>query len=422
MTGFVVDAPYVGYSRSLPRTAGMSLLDGLFAITLASLFLGFYYPTPLGKLRPFDGLTLLLLLSAVSKGVVLRVPRAMLPALVFLAIHVVSATTVSVTNGFREAVQATTASMFVITLVSYLATRDPRPFLRAFIVLVLGLVAYSVAWHLAQGLYVGWKRLGDPKTAFLLLPAVACSTVAQPGNRGKLWPWLFAATVFVAIALSGERKAYLVAATAFLVMVRTTGRMRWLTIAALVAATMAGIVTADPTGYLARQVDSLTNLGLGGDEGWLSANSGASLSNMQRAFALQIGFESLQESPWFGVGTNAYVDFMNARFDALPEYLQLGIHGEFLRVLVENGLVGFIVYVTAWIVAAKQLLRLRRTSSTPHARLTFQVSTILFVACLAYCTFEGSKTLSIVAVLVAPVVSRLAPQVTAIAARSVVPR
>jgi O-antigen ligase len=69
-----------------------------------------------------------------------------------------------------------------------------------------------------------------------------------------------------------------------------------------------------------------------------------SLSNAQRVFATKIGFELLLRSPITGVGTNAYQEIVRARFSYLPPVMMNSIHSEFLRVLVENGVVGLLLF------------------------------------------------------------------------------
>src|SRR5262245_57336468 len=101
----------------------------------------------------------------------------------------------------------------------------------------------------------------------------------------------------------------------------------------------------------------------------------------------------------FGVGTNQYVKIIEQRYNYLPEFLRAGIHGEFLRVLTENGLVGLLSYLAVWLVAWS------RTRAVLHAQVDegalttsqsalFQI--IAFVPCLVYISFEGSGTHSIV--------------------------
>jgi hypothetical protein len=69
-----------------------------------------------------------------------------------------------------------------------------------------------------------------------------------------------------------------------------------------------------------------------------------SLSNAQRMFATNVGLELFFQSPITGVGTNAYQEIVRVRFSYLPPVMVNSIHSEFLRVLVENGVVGLIAF------------------------------------------------------------------------------
>ena len=54
------------------------------------------------------------------------------------------------------------------------------------------------------------------------------------------------------------------------------------------------------------------------------------------------------ENPFLGLGTNKYEILVNEQYYYLPKFMKMGIHGEFQRVLVENGLVGIIAYLFIW--------------------------------------------------------------------------
>ena len=63
-------------------------------------------------------------------------------------------------------------------------------------------------------------------------------------------------------------------------------------------------------------------------------------NNLQKILSFRIGIDLFADNPVLGIGTNGYVDFIDQHYYWLPDALRMGIHGEFLRVLVENGIIG----------------------------------------------------------------------------------
>jgi O-antigen ligase len=174
------------------------------------------------------------------------------------------------------------------------------------------------------------------------------------------------------------------------------------------------VIAADPDGYLSRQITSIVSPTE--ESSAVSQHDGGylpqSLSNAQRLFAFQAGWDQFLSSPLIGVGTNQYVDLVNATFAYLPFYLRTGIHDEFFRVLVENGVLGFSVYIASWLMALFRLMKttdLSRWASGLQGAARTRV--ILFAACFAFCAFESSKTLSILAVFVAVLIDVLVPAI-----------
>jgi O-antigen ligase len=102
------------------------------------------------------------------------------------------------------------------------------------------------------------------------------------------------------------------------------------------------------------------------------------------------------------MGTIQYERIIEERFAYVPEFLQNGIHGEFLRVLTENGLVGLLAYLGVWGLA---LVRVRAVlgAAVRRGHLSTAQSALLqlatFVPCLVYVGFEASGTHSLIVLL-----------------------
>ena len=103
------------------------------------------------------------------------------------------------------------------------------------------------------------------------------------------------------------------------------------------------------------------------------------------------------ENPFLGIGTNKYVILVNEQYYNLPKFMKLGIHGEFQRVLVENGLVGIIAYLFIWYKSWTRtrivLLKAQKNGLINKQQLNFLLYSI-YLAFVFYVGTEASSTRS----------------------------
>lgn len=395
------------------------MINYLLPLTITCLFLPFKDQLGPIQVRPFDGMVLLLLLvslpqaaamlrAKLSLGLVLIVP--------FLVIHVLSAFTHSGANGMREVLQA--SLLFALAfLINFYA--DKLDYRKAGAVLLFGMfavMAYNIGWHISHGFWSGWKRLLDPKAVFLFLPMLIGVHLLLTPMRQRRTYWILWWIAGIAIVLSGERKALLAYA---LLSVAFVGRGQLRLAAPVAAVGFAGLMIfagLTDNRYLAKQLNSIlepstTQLSLGA---LASGEIPRSLSNASREFQMAQSAELMSRHPVFGVGTNAYVDIVKQRFGSLPRYLKQGVHNEFLRVFVENGVIGFAAYVAIWLVAGMRLWTLatwfHQTNYFDAMRARLLMATLL-VPPFFYVALEASGTRVImtgIAVSMFPDILRLA--------------
>lgn len=395
------------------------MINYLLPLTLASLFLPFRDQFGPVQVRPFDGMVLLLLFvslpqaaamlrTKISLGLVLIVP--------FLAIHVMSAFTHSSTNGVRELFQASLLFAVAFLINFYAGKVDYRKAGAVLLVSMFAVMAYNIGWHISQGFWVGWKRLLDPKAVFLFLPMLlGVHLLLTPKHQRRTY-WILWWITGIAILLSGERKALLAYA---LLSVAFVGRGQLRLAAPVAVVGFAGLVIFagfSDNRYLAKQLDSIlepssTQLSLGA---LASGEIPRSLSNASREFQMAQSAELMSKHPVFGVGTNAYIDIITQRFGSLPRYLKQGVHNEFLRVFVENGVIGFIAYVAIWLVASIRLWmlagHLHRTGYFDVLQARLLIATLL-VPPFFYVALEASGT----RVMMVGIVVSLSPDVLRLA-------
>ncbi|TIM79592.1 MAG: hypothetical protein E5Y60_08230 [Mesorhizobium sp.] len=373
----------------------------LLTFAILSLFLPIRLETGLLLLRPFELIALLMLFFGLATGRWRRLAFSVgfLLLLPFLGWHMVSAFSVDAENGLRELLQMSAVAAFAFALAQEASRVDTH---KAVNILLFGMVlilAYTITWHVAHGYLVGWKHLFDPRLAFTFLP-IALAGLLLFVNRGKRRTlWFVWAGILPLLVLSGERKAFLIYLflTAALLM---RGRL-----AAMVPAIAACFValfvlsTTINNAYVQKQMQTILDPLSMGQYEYLTATGkyapGDTPSNVQRAFAFTLSRQLISEHPLMGVGTNQFRNIVETDFSGLPDELRLGIHGEFQRILTENGIIGLSLYVLIWIAA---WLRLSRTLSwalshrligAVQARL---LPLVLLVPCAFYVGTEASGT------------------------------
>ena len=389
----------------------------LLTFAILSLFLPIRLETGLVLLRPFELIALLALVIGLATGRWrnLAFSAGFLLLLPFLGWHMVSAFSVDAENGLRELLQMSAVGAFAFALAQearWLETHKAVNILLFGMVLIL---AYTITWHVAHGYSVGWKHLVDPRLVFTFLP-IALAGLLLFANRAKRRTLWFAwAGILPLLVLSGERKAFLIYLflTAALLM---RGRL-----AAMVPAIAAGFVgtfrAVDHGGQrlcreaIADHPRSAEHgaIRIPGRDGeicpWRHAEqcpARVCLHSVQTAHLRTStdgrGHEPIQEYYRYGVSAD------------LPDELRLGIHGEFQRILTENGIIGLSLYILIWIAA---WFRLSRTLSwalfhgligAAQARL---LPLVLLVPCAFYVGTEASGTRAFVTLILVSLLPEL---------------
>jgi O-antigen ligase len=259
------------------------------------------------------------------------------PATIFLLMHVAFALRVETGAFILKAFQVGVAAAFVWPLVVRYSNRSMRHYLRYLSVILCLIAAWTAIWHIQNGFYVGWKRLLDTKTAFVLMPLMLVAVFSAKRPR-TISDWALFAGCSFAILMSGERKAYILLAISlfFIVSPRNPASLA-IPLGALIFQPVA--LALDSTGYVRKQLDTISGLAGG--------TVVESVSNMQRQWQWDFAMSLVRENPALGVGTNGYVKILNDLYGSEVKSQVivpgLGLHGEVLRVLVENGIAGLIL-------------------------------------------------------------------------------
>ena len=378
-----------GASAPPIRTAGSLLVDLMFAAAAATLFFhaeifltlgqGVHIRAPLNA--PLMVLASLLTLVGFAKRSSLSATMSWSLA-AFVTMHVASAYRLGLANGTRELTEAVMVFAFALSFGSRYSRASIRRFYIFFLPMAAAVMIYNIGWHVSQGFYFMWKRLYNPKALFDLLPLLVTAWLL---TRSK-FPLVQALVLMVAaggiILLSGERKAYIAFIIAIGLMLNPKHAGSYLVpILAIVLVYVGVRVSGSP--YILRQVQTLlATVGIG--------PMPDSISSAERAWQIHLGLLFLRQNPLFGVGTNGFLILSQSLYSA-NDFSQIGIHGEALRVVVEDGLVGLGIYLVFILSSAGQLFspRLRVGRSSGEQR----IAVLWFLSLLVYTSFEGSNLL-----------------------------
>lgn len=384
-------------------------MNALLAIAVMSLMLPLRVETGLVLMRPFEFLIALGMLGwpliAARRGV--RVPVGLLLMVPYFVWHVASATVGGPLNAGREGLQVLVVLMFAFLLAQEAPRLDAKRLTQRLLLGIAAIAAGTIVWHIAHGYWVGWKQLPDPVLAFVFLPQVVAGSIlfADVGNRRTLH--LVWAGMLPLLVMSGERKALII----YLILTALLfARGRLALIMPAVAAAFVGLLllsTVIENPYLQKQIHTLVEPGGTGNYQYVLATGqylpGDTPSDVQRAFALHVSEQMFAAHPFFGVGTNQYLPIVDQMYPNLPSDLNLAIHGEFQRILTENGLFGFSLYVLIWAAAWMRLssvLRdaVRRDRVTGTQRRVLPL--LLFIPIALFVGTEASGSRAFIGVIV----------------------
>jgi len=383
-------------------------VNALLALAVLSLMLPIRMETGFILVRPFEFLIALGMLGwpliAARRGV--RVPTGLLLLLPYLLWHVASATVGGSRNGAREGLQVLVVIFFAFLLAQEAPRLDVNRLSRRLLLGMAAIAAGTILWHIAHGYWVGWKQIPDPRLVFVFLPLLLAGLIlfAEAEKRRRLhFVW---AGMLPLLAMSGERKALVI----YLILsVLLFARGRLALIAPGLAAAFAGLLllsTVVENPYLQKQIRTLVDPGGTGNYEYVLATGqylpGDTPSDAQRAFSLHVSSQMLAEHPLLGVGTNQYEEIVRETYPTAPKELLLAIHGEFQRILTENGLLGFSLYALVWVAAWARISRVLRRALDRGRLTSMQVRVLpllLFIPIALFVGTEASGTRAFIGVI-----------------------
>ena len=382
------------------------------AILILSLFVHIRFITPLVIIRPFDLLTIIifLFLLSINKDKKEKSPPGFYYLLPFLIFHSFSALLVDSNNFFRETIQVILIIMFAYVISRLRFKIDYKKVIYYLLIGSTLLMLLVIMWHINNNIWAGWKKLPDARIIFTVISIFLFSYLntikIHPEQKFKII--MIFIGFFTILIFSGERKAILI--FLFLLLIYYTYGYTFRTVVGVIAAYYILFFIANNTGneYVARILNSLIEITESVEIDFILQTGSnvetSSYSNMQRIFAFNVSKELFSENPIIGIGTNNFISILNDRYSSLPNYLRGGIHSEFLRILVENGLIGLFLYLLIWFKSwtrtKKILIMANRNGLIKNKQIIFLLYGIYLTLALYVGTEASSNRSFIILVLI----------------------
>ena len=326
----------------------------ILSILILSLFVHLRYETSLVIIRPFDLLCIIIFPFIIliknseddksNSGFSYLIP--------FFLIHAFSALTVGADNFIRESLQITIILFFSIILSKFKTRVQYKETINYLFLGALIITVGTMFWHLEKGYWVGWKQLHDTRIIFTIITILTFLFITFFEKYKKKHILILLFILLPILIMSGERKALIIFLILFLVRYSPGISIKTIFILFMMYLLFNILNTFIENAYINNKISTMLNILQTGNVNYFFStgqiNQNDTFSNLQRAFSFQVSKEYFLENPFLGIGTNKYVILVNEQYYNLPKFMKLGIHGEFQRVLVENGLVGIIAYLYIW--------------------------------------------------------------------------
>ena len=377
----------------------------IFVALILSVFIHIRFVTQLVIIRPFDFITVITFLYLIFKKeeVKEKISPGFYYIFPFLIFHSFSSLLISADNFFRETLQVILIIMFAFIISGFKSKINYKKIIYYLLIGSVFLMTFVIVWHIRHNIWVGWKQLPDTRILFTTVAIFlfAYLNTIEISQKHKFKIIIMFVGFFSILLMSGERKAILV--FLFLVLMHYTYGFPLRAIIAIVLTYWILLFIANTIDnvYVARIINSLVRITETGNVDFTlqtgMLKEADSYSNLQRAFAFNISKEYFFRNPIIGIGTNNFILTLRNEHHYLPYFLMVGIHNEFFRIPVENGLVGLFLYLMiwykSWIRTKETLMDAKKNGLINDRQVVFLLYAIYFTLAV-YVGTEASSTRS----------------------------
>ena len=297
----------------------------------------------------------------------------------------------------------------VIQLLEYLllmhliaeATNEPKKRQEFLDILFWGtgcIAFYSMMYNVAGGKFADYKDLDSPKHSFAFFALLAVARLLS-SKRKSLLQLSLVFLGLVMLLLSGERKGWagFVIGSAFFIYLQIKssyskknigGIINFFTLIGGSATVLILIFLSLPQfQYLSRQLTSLSDIGNAFSGG---TDKYASISDQQRIFMFTFGIQLFLRYPVSGIGIDEFKDYIIRETHGAISH---DAHNFYLKILVENGIIGLILFFIPLVLIFIELWKLSK-NKIPHISRVARIVIALFFLGSVVNFFLAGKALS----------------------------
>lgn len=372
----------------------------ILAFFIVTLFLDLDYDLSFIRLRLMDFFLVGVIVTAILslRGFKIVSTRTVVSFFIFIFFIIINGITkVKFGDVFKEGIQLIEYLFLMHLIINATSESQKREEFLNVLFWGTGAVAvFSMLYHISHGVYAGYKDLDAPKHSFAffaLLAIVRYFTSIKKDKSFQLMLVLFSITM---VLLSGERKGWmgLFAGVSFFIFLQLRHSFSKKTVRILFSfaiviffiATVALIVinTLPQFHYFSKQLDSLTAIFAGEDD------AEQTRSNEVRIFMINFGLALFLKYPWFGIGIDQFNDFITK---ATKGAITHDAHNFYLKILVENGVAGFILFIAFNFIFFRDLWKTSKTKIRQKA-ITSHLLVAIFLLGAVVNMFLASKALT----------------------------
>ena len=326
----------------------------LITILFLALFSNIRYQTNFAVIRLFDILTILFAIYIFIKDHnKIKLISGLTYLLPFFFIHIILSLNINFNNFLREFSQIFIIVLFLYILIKSKNEINYKDLLKNLLWVFISILSFVIIWHLNKGISVGWKLLPDTRIVYSIITILFFIYSKIYFKNFDFKFYIFLIILFSILLFSGERKAI-----AIFIFLFSLSYFRGLGIKSIIILFVIYLIfslsvnkISNP--YIQDKVQTTLNIMNTGNFNYVletgKISEGDTWSNVQRNFSLEISKELILRNLLLGIGTNKYVIIVEDDYSYLPDQMKEGIHGEFQRVIVENGIIGFLLYLFIWV-------------------------------------------------------------------------
>jgi len=352
----------------------------VLAFFLLTLFFDFDYELSFVRLRIMDFYLVILVILMILSGGYFKIKNnaatiSFYLFIVFILLNGIAKVTLG--SVIKETIQLL-EYVFIMHLIAN-ATNEAQKRKEFLDVLFWGtgcIAFFSMMYSASRGHYANFKDLDAPKHSFAFFALLAVMRLFTSSGSGKKTIFQLAA-IFLALMmllLSGERKGWaaFIIGTGIFTYLQSKSRFSKKTINAMVtfiviAAAVGTIAALYLSGqpqfrYINRQFSSLsdiTNVFSGGGSAYESK------SDEERIFMLHYGIQLFTKFPISGIGVDQFRIYV---YKATSGEFGHDAHNFYLKVLVEDGIIGILLYLTPLFLIFIELWKLAKSRIPDIAR------------------------------------------------------